>query len=55
MGYVPQGREIFPHMSVLENLRMGQFVNRRGGNSRLDEVYGYFPFLRDGRASAAAR
>src|SRR6478752_1166640 len=24
IGYVPQGREIFPHMSVLDNLRMGQ-------------------------------
>src|ERR1700733_11055284 len=28
IGYVPQGREVFAHMSVLDNLRMGQFVNR---------------------------
>ena len=47
MGYVPQGREIFPHMSVHDNLRMGQFVNRRQGQFNLDEVYGWFPFLKD--------
>ena len=27
IGYVPQGRDIFPNMSVLDNLRMGRFVN----------------------------
>ncbi len=47
MGYVPQGREIFPHMSVLDNLRMGQFVNAGAGRFALDEVYGYFPFLKE--------
>jgi urea ABC transporter ATP-binding protein UrtE len=47
MGYVPQGREIFPHMSVLDNLRMGQFVNAGKGAFALEEVYGYFPFLRE--------
>lgn len=47
MGYVPQGREIFPHMSVHDNLRMGQFVNVGSGRFSLDEVYGWFPFLRD--------
>jgi urea ABC transporter ATP-binding protein UrtE len=46
IGYVPQGREVFAHMSVLDNLRMGQFVNRARG-FQPDEVYGYFPFLRD--------
>jgi len=44
IGYVPQGREVFPQMSVLDNLRMGQFVNRSRGFVP-DEVYGYFPFL----------
>jgi urea transport system ATP-binding protein len=47
MGYVPQGREIFPHMSVLDNLRMGQFVNSGAGRFALEEVYGHFPFLRE--------
>ena len=35
MGYVPQGREIFPQMSVLDNLRMGQLRQEgRGAASR---------------------
>lgn len=47
MGYVPQGREIFPKMSVLDNLRMGRFVNGAAGHFALDEVYGWFPFLKE--------
>jgi len=47
MGYVPQGREIFPHMSVLDNLRMGQFVNRSAGRLDIARVQDWFPFLRD--------
>ena len=47
MGYVPQGREIFPHMTVLDNLRMGRFVNAAAASFALDEVYGYFPFLKE--------
>lgn len=47
MGYVPQGRQIFPKMSVLDNLRMGQFVNMGKGRFNLEEVYGWFPFLEE--------
>ena len=46
IGYVPQGREIFAQMSVLDNLRMGQFIKRTREFSA-DEVYGYFPFLKE--------
>jgi len=46
IGYVPQGRDIFPRMSVLDNIRMGQYVNPSRG-FQPDEVYGYFPFLRE--------
>jgi len=46
IGYAPQGREIFPHMSVLDNLRMGGFVNAACGSFGLDEVLDWFPFLR---------
>ena len=46
IGYVPQGREVFAHMSVLDNLRMGQFINRTR-EFKPEQVYGYFPFLRD--------
>lgn len=47
IGYVPQGREVFPQMSVLDNLRMGRFVNAGRGGFALETVYGHFPFLRE--------
>jgi urea ABC transporter ATP-binding protein UrtE len=47
IGYVPQGREIFPHMSVLDNLRMGRFINAARNKPDFDLVYGYFPFLEE--------
>jgi branched-chain amino acid transport system ATP-binding protein len=46
IGYVPQGREVFAQMSVLDNLRMGQFIKRQRDFSP-GEVYGYFPFLQE--------
>lgn len=46
IGYVPQGREVFAQMTVLDNLRMGQFINR-SREFAPDEVYGYFPFLQE--------
>ena len=48
VGYVPQGREIFPHMTVADNLRMGRFIRSGKGDDKalLDEVCGHFPFLR---------
>jgi urea ABC transporter ATP-binding protein UrtE len=46
IGYVPQGREVFAHMSAADNLRMGQFINRKRGFLP-DEVYDYFPFLKE--------
>jgi branched-chain amino acid transport system ATP-binding protein len=47
IGYVPQGREIFPHLTVLDNLRLGRLINVAAGALALDEVYGYFPFLKE--------
>jgi branched-chain amino acid transport system ATP-binding protein len=43
LGYVPQGREIFPGLSVRDNLRMG-FVGR-GAEERMDEILQMFPRL----------
>ena len=42
-GYVPQGRQIFPQLTVRENLRMGELM--RGGASAIPEMLGYFPAL----------
>ena len=53
VGYVPQGREVFPDMSVEDNLRMGTFINERHHHPDLDLVHGYFPFLRERRRQKA--
>jgi urea transport system ATP-binding protein len=47
IGYVPQGREIFPRLTVDENLRIGLAVNRSGGGRRAyQRVLDVFPVLR---------
>jgi urea transport system ATP-binding protein len=49
IGYVPQGRGIFPHLSVYENLMMGfealPVGERRHTQDALDEIYTTFPVL----------
>jgi urea transport system ATP-binding protein len=50
IGYVPQGRDVFPHLTVEENLHVGLVVhNRRGAEAReaLDRVYDLFPVLKE--------
>jgi urea transport system ATP-binding protein len=44
LGYVPQGREIFPHLTVAENLRMALLGCGRRGS--FDEALDLFPALR---------
>jgi branched-chain amino acid transport system ATP-binding protein len=46
VGYVPQGRRLFPEMSVAENLRMGLLARRVGGAHTLEGVLELFPVLR---------
>jgi len=46
IGYVPQGREIFPQLSVEENLQLGLFVRRSGQAEALERVYATFPVLK---------
>jgi urea transport system ATP-binding protein len=50
IGYVPQGRDIFPHMTVEENLRIGLVVHGRKGAeaaNALERVYELFPVLKE--------
>lgn len=44
LGYVPQGRQILPQLSVAENLRMGEIM--RGGESAIPEMLETFPALK---------
>ena len=45
MGYVPQGREIFPRLSVAENLKMG-LATRPAGTRLSDDIFSMFPVLK---------
>lgn len=47
IAYVPQGREIFPLLSVAENLETGFATARRRDASVLDEVFQLFPVLKE--------
>lgn len=47
IGYVPQGRDVFPRMTVLENLLVGQSISGRKLDGKLEEVYHYFPILQE--------
>jgi urea transport system ATP-binding protein len=49
LGYVPQGRDIFPHLTVEENLRVGLIMHKRSADEYredLDRVYVLFPVLK---------
>jgi urea ABC transporter ATP-binding protein UrtE len=46
MGYVPQGREIFPTLSVHENLRMGCLLARQSERRTIESVLAAFPRLK---------
>jgi len=47
IGYIPQGRDVFPDLTVEQNLRMGRTVNAGAGEPLYDEVYEYFPILEE--------
>ena len=46
MGYVPQGREIFPALSVFENLRVGCLLAKADEARRIDGILTLFPRLK---------
>ena len=46
IGYVPQGREIFPHLTVEENLRIGLTANRAKPKAIPEHVFESFPMLK---------
>ena len=53
MCYVPQEANIFPSLSVNENLEMGAFIRDDDWKPRIEEIYGFFPALADRRGSRA--
>ena len=49
IGYVPQGRDIFPHLTVEENLEVGLAAGPRSARTIPDYVYELFPVLAEMR------
>jgi ABC-type branched-subunit amino acid transport system ATPase component len=55
LAYVPQGRIVFPQMTVLENLEMGAYIERDASRvvAALERVYALFPILAERRTQKA--
>ncbi|HNR84389.1 ABC transporter ATP-binding protein, partial [Ottowia sp.] len=55
LSHVPEGREVFPLLSVHDNLLMGAYTRKdRDGVARdMEQVYAYFPILRERAAQDA--
>jgi branched-chain amino acid transport system ATP-binding protein len=49
ISHVPEGRRVFPRMSVLENLKMGAYLRRGSLTNDLERVFTLFPVLKDRR------
>jgi branched-chain amino acid transport system ATP-binding protein len=55
IAHVPEGRGLFPYMSVIENLRIGAYLRKDKNQVRRDieEIFGHFPILRERRNKQA--
>ena len=47
MGYVPQGRDIFPNLTVKENLEVSMSISGKAGRDQLEFVYDLFPVIKE--------
>jgi branched-chain amino acid transport system ATP-binding protein len=54
IAHVPEGRGLFPELTVWENLRMGAVGGRGGFKEAAERVVGYFPWIERRRDQAAA-
>jgi branched-chain amino acid transport system ATP-binding protein len=52
MAFVPQTQNIFPTLTVTENLEMGAFLRQDDIRPTMEQVFGLFPILRDKRNQA---
>lgn len=53
VGYIPQGRDVFPRLTVAENLAVGLLIGGPAGRKLTDLVYSYFPRLAERRGQLA--
>ncbi|HBF36440.1 MAG TPA: ABC transporter ATP-binding protein [Firmicutes bacterium] len=56
ISHVPEGRRVFPRMSVIENLEMGAFIRKDRARIRksMDEIFRLFPRLGERKEQMAA-
>ena len=47
LGYVPQGRDVFPRMTVAENLAVSRIVSSQSSPQSLTEIFNLFPVLKE--------
>ena len=55
LGFVPQTKNVFPSMTVEENLQMGGFIRKDDISKTIEEVYELFPILYDKRKQLAVQ
>lgn len=55
MGYVPQVENVFPSLTVHENLEMGAFIRTDDYRNKLDEIYALFPVLLNRKTDKVGR
>ena len=55
VGYVPQVRNVFPTLTIDENLTMGAYLNRRGASEQRDKLFDWFPLLAERRNTRAGK
>ncbi|HEV7453051.1 MAG TPA: ABC transporter ATP-binding protein [Pseudonocardiaceae bacterium] len=53
VGYVPQNNNVFPSLTIEENMQMGVYLRPRTCTARFDAVCSLFPLLRDRRKTKA--
>ncbi len=53
IGYVPQSENVFPSLTVLENLEMGAYILDEVPQDRLEQVFDRFPILRERKSQTA--
>ena len=56
IGHVPQGRDLFPYMSVLENIRLGAYLqnDKNEIKRKLEDIFSTFPVLRTRKKQQAS-
>ena len=55
IALVPEGRRLFPYMSVMENMEMGAYIqnNRKQVAAMMEEIFSHFPILKERRRQLA--